>query len=53
MAEALTGQAAILGFEQIQALENILSLNSMGELYLPQSLKAVKTLEYFELYISP
>ncbi len=49
MAEHLTQQASSLTFEDIQALENLLSLNGQHATHLSHQLKALKTQRFLEL----
>ena len=49
MAESLTGEAAVLTFEHIHALENLVAQSDQGKVDLPCHLKAVKTLKFLEL----
>jgi len=49
MVESLTKDPAVLTFEHIHALENLISQDALGSLDLPHHLKAVKTRDSLEL----
>jgi hypothetical protein len=50
MAESLTKDPAVLTFEHIHALENLVAQSGQGKVDLPYHLKAVKTQKFLELY---
>jgi tRNA(Ile)-lysidine synthase len=53
MVEVLTKAPAMLTFEHIHALENLVCQSSSGAVDLPHHLKAVKNKRFLELFFSP
>jgi hypothetical protein len=50
MVESLTKDPAMLTFEHIHAMENLVAQSGPGTIDLPHQLKAVKAPKFLELY---